>query len=86
MADINDLWQKSFFNNFGNGIYKAENDSSGKVIYIGYAEPGTAEGSPKWQIRKITYDSNSVPTDILFASGTNEFDKIWTSRALYVYS
>ena len=65
---------------------KSENDSTGRPIYLGYAEPGTATTAAKWQIRKLTYDSAGAVTDIQFASGTNDFIHVWDNRATYSYS
>ena len=65
---------------------KIEVDGSGKPIYIGYAEPGTAVTTALWQIKKISYNASGVATDIQFASGTSEFDKVWNDRAGYSYS
>ena len=69
-----------------NYTQKFENDSLGRAIYIGFAEPGSATSDPKWQIRKQTKDSIGAATDIQFANGENTFDKIWDDRASYSYS
>lgn len=62
-----------------------ENDSDGKAIFIGLAEPGTAKSADSWQIRKITYSGFAV-TDIQFAGGTNNFDQVWNDRSSLSYS
>lgn len=56
------------------------------VIYQGWAEPGTSQGSPAWRVCKYTYDSNGFATDIQWASGTRQFVQIWTSRGSGTYS
>lgn len=56
------------------------------VIYIGESQPGTATSSPNWRIKKLTYNSNNMVTDIKWAGGTNEFTKIWDNRTSYTYS
>lgn len=86
MEDIRDIQQLNFLSYYGNGTVTAENNANGQAAYIGYAEPGTAKSSPKWQIRKITYDANGAMTDVQFANGTNKFDKVWNDRATYSYS
>lgn len=60
--------------------------SGNYAVYIGYAAPGTAKSAAAWQIRKITYDSNNNITDIQFASGVNDYTKVWDDRATYSYS
>jgi hypothetical protein len=64
---------------------KYENDAAGLPIYIGLATPGTGAAASTWQIRKFTY-ATSVLTDVEFASGSAEFDKVWNDRATYSYS
>lgn len=79
----------------GNGILQTtteeytsavEYDGSGNPIYTGFAAPGTAKSASLWKIRKITYDVNGNPTDIQWADGDTQFDKVWNSRATYTYS
>lgn len=60
--------------------------SGANAIYIGKAAIGTAVGSSGWQIRKLNYDGANNVTEILWASGTNLYDKTWTARAGYAYS
>lgn len=54
--------------------------------YIGFALPGTPQGSPKWMIKKLTYDGSNRVTDIQFANGILAFDQVWTNRASLTYS
>ncbi len=54
-------------------------------IYIGRSRPGALKSATDWQIRKLTYDSNNNVTDIKFADGTNDYNKIWDNRASYTY-
>lgn len=67
-------------------IKKFSKDSQGRMEYIGYALPKSAEGDPKWFIKKLTYDSGGFQTDELFAQGSADFDKLWTLRTFYTYS
>lgn len=60
--------------------------SGGIVIYQGYAEPGTGSGSTGWAIKKLTYDGSDAITGIVWASGNNQFDKVWNSRGSYTYT
>ena len=64
-----------------------ENDSMGRAIYIGFAQPGSDKGDAVWQIRKLTYDAVGAVTDVQFADGTADFVKVWDDRSTggYVY-
>ena len=56
------------------------------LLYRGEAQPGTAESSPAWRIRKITIaalDNDIVET---WADGTDTFTKIWDNHLSYSYS
>ncbi|MDD4339198.1 MAG: hypothetical protein PHV00_05910 [Syntrophales bacterium] len=55
-------------------------------VYIGRARPGELTSASGWQIAKVTYDSNYNVTALQFASGTNDYDKVWDDRATYTYS
>ena len=66
-------------------LMKADYDGGSYVVYLGYAAPGTATSASAWQIRKYTYSGSNV-TSCDFASGTNEYDKVWDDRATYSYS
>lgn len=72
----------------GGGVYKfkVEYDGSNNPIYMGTALPGSATSDPKWQIRKLTFDGSNNPTDMQYANGSIEFDKIWDDRASLAYS
>lgn len=60
-------------------------DVDGNIVYIGSANPGSSKASPVWKIKKITY-SNGKPTDIAWASGSNQESFIWNNRASLIYS
>lgn len=70
----------------GLGTQIMENDSSGRVVYLGTTEPGSSEDSLRWQIKKLTYDASGFITNVQFAQGSNEFKYSWTLRATYSYS
>ena len=55
-------------------------------IYVGYAAAGAATSVAAWRIIKITYSAFDDPTAVLYADGTDAFDKVWDLRATYVYS
>jgi len=85
-ADFRDIWQMQFLSTSPNGTQTMENNSMGMPIYIGYADAGSLKGANRWQIRKVTYDSNNFITDIQFADGSAEFKFEWDERATYTYS
>ena len=64
---------------------KIEYDSSNNAIYVGLAFPGASTASAVWQIKKLTYDSSGNMTSLRYADSTDDFTKIWTSRATYNY-
>jgi len=63
-----------------------EYDASNNPIYVGEAKPNTAQASRGWRIKLITYDMSNNATDVQWASGTTDFDKVWNNRATYTYS
>ena len=65
---------------------RVELDASHNEIYVGYAQPGTATDEAKWQICKKTYDVDNYLTQVDWAEGTHDYDKVWDDRASYSYS
>ena len=59
--------------------------SAGKLIYEGFAEPGTAVSAAGWLIRRYTWDGANN-TKVEYANGETAFDKIWDNRATYSFS
>jgi len=55
-------------------------------LYIGRANPGVASSLAAWQIKKLTFDANNNVTAMEFASGINDYNKVWDDRAGYSYS
>lgn len=84
LGSINDLVNLSL----NEKKFRAVLDGNGNFLYIGYSAPGTLVSEAKWQIQKFTYDGTytSMPTQIDFANGNDNFDKIWSSYASYTYS
>ena len=60
-------------------------DANGNVEYLGLAEPGTADDTPGWMIRKIVYDAQQRPVAIKFADGSAEFGRVWSACTSYTY-
>lgn len=54
-------------------------------IYVGEAFPGSATSAPAWRIKKLTYDTNSNVTAVLYASG-GSYTAIWDNRVSLSYS
>lgn len=59
-------------------------DVEGAYTYVGEALPGTTTSEAKWRIKRIEEIGDDY--NILWASGTAEFDKIWDNRASFSYS
>lgn len=58
-------------------------------LYIGEAQPGTANSEAGWRIYR--YELEMIAGDLeavgfRFAGGTTKFDKVWDNRADYEYS
>ena len=72
------------------GVYARRLDLtvSGSIttIFKGWADYGTAEGSPAWRIQKIVLDESSGLTLTDGQAGTGAFDQIYTNRAALSYS
>lgn len=70
--------------------FRAINDKNGNPVYIGKAIIGTLESEPKWQLRKMTYDSNQGIIKVSWAINTegeasSDFEFIWTNVENYQY-
>ena len=61
-------------------------DVAGNPIYVGEAFPGTGKAATGWRIKRITYDANDNATDVQWADGTSQLDKVWDDRLNYTYS
>lgn len=55
------------------------------VQYVGLAQPNTDTADAIWAIMRLTYVSSDL-SEVLWASGTNQFVKVWDDRATYTYS
>lgn len=56
---------------------------SGSITYVGVAAPGTAQGTAKWQCKKIDETSGTV---ITWADGNANFDNVATDLTALTYS
>lgn len=63
---------------------RAENDGDGNAIYVGWAQPGSAEGNPVWLIARFTYTATFFVSK-QYANGSLNYDQIWTARAGLTY-
>lgn len=65
------------------GNYSLRLVTSGAYTYVGQADPGSAEGSAVWQIKRIDETSGLIT---LWADGDSLFDNIWSNYASLTYS
>lgn len=64
----------------------ALNNIYGDPVYVGRAKTVVADSDDKWQLRKITYDSNRGITKVEWAETDNsiaspDFEFIWTNNS-----
>lgn len=57
----------------------------GNLAYIGEANPGTLDSAASWRIKYLEIFSDD-DVAITWASGNDNFDKIWDNRTGYTYS
>jgi len=62
---------------------RVDTTSTVNVIYIGEADPGVSDDQPFWRIQKIYL---GPPIQMLWAGGTDQYDKRWDQRLSLVYS
>ena len=60
-------------------------DNDGLLQYVGLGTPGVTTSQALWQIKRLTYTDGAL-TVVEYASSTDKFDKIWTSRTSYSYA
>ena len=76
-----------FINSVQTGVevqYNKLIDVSGDYTYIGEAVPGTSQSASTWRIKRV--EQIGPDYNILWASGSAEFDKVWNDRTTYIYS
>lgn len=74
---------------FGGAAVAEDNiliDTVGDLKYIGFSTPGTATSAALWKIKLVDQSDTGGDVPILFASGTNTYDKVWDNRATYTYT
>ena len=65
---------------------KVDINSTGDVIYTGWAEPGTATSSASWRIKKTVITAPDDDVEELFANNSSDFVHIWDDRTSLSYS
>jgi YD repeat-containing protein len=61
-------------------------DANGNITYIGESNTGTSKSAPTWRIKQLSYDTSGNITEIRWANGDQQFNKIWENRTGYTYS
>jgi len=59
-------------------------ETNPKIIYKGFAVPGSLTSAAVWAIQKIT--NNKGIYTYQWAAGNQNFDKVWDNRAALIYS
>ena len=75
----------------GDQSFRGDYDGGTNLVYKGYAQPGSAETDPVWQIATLLYDGNNNVTEILWPElpsgvASNYYAFIWADRTDYTYS
>jgi hypothetical protein len=68
---------------------RVDEESSGSVLYIGEADPGTLDSAAGWRIKRITFtvDGGGNEDSVTeWAGGDSNKDKIWNNRLGLSYS
>lgn len=64
--------------------YRMENDSSGKILYVGMAQnAATPTDEPLWYIIKLNYDGNGFLSYKQLPVNGAGFIYVWDDRATY---
>jgi len=66
-------------------IVNVEYDGDDNPIFVGYAEPGTADDEDHWLIQQLTWVAGNMTT-LRFAEGKADYAFTWDSRAGYSYA
>lgn len=75
--------QGTFYSTTAQYAVIADNKTTGGVIYIGYADPGTATSAASWRIKKV--DISNYPV-ITWADGDTNFNNVFDNRVSLTYS
>jgi len=63
---------------------RAENDGDGNAIYVGWAQPGSAEDQPVWLIAFFEYTAGAFVIK-RYANGVLDYNQVWDDRAALTY-
>lgn len=66
--------------------YALQLDEVGTYTYVGEADPGSATSAAVWRIKRLDESSTNPELIIKWASGNDNFDKIWDNRLSLTYS
>ncbi len=75
--------QGTFYSTTAQYAVIADNKTTGGVIYIGYADAGTATSAASWRIKKV--DISNYPV-ITWADGDTNFNNVFDDRVSLTYS
>jgi hypothetical protein len=75
--------QGTFYSTTAQYAVIADNKTTGGVIYIGYADAGTATSAASWRIKKV--DISNYPV-ITWADGDTNFNNVFDNRVSLTYS
>ena len=59
--------------------------STANVFYVGFAAPGSLSSAAVWKIF-VADSTNSAGVQVLHASGTADYNKVWDDRVGFTYS
>ena len=68
---------------------RIDEESGGDVLYIGEAQPGTADNAASWRIKRITFTvdgDGDTDSTTEWANGAALFDRVWDNRLTESYS
>lgn len=75
--------QGEFFSTTAQYAVIADDQTTGNVVYVGYADPGTATSAASWRIKKIVTSPYPVTT---WADGNTNFDNVYDNRTSLTYT
>jgi hypothetical protein len=80
-----DATNKQYVDNLINRKYmkKYVDEINKNLLYIGEANPGSADNAPVWAISRVVFDGDDV--EITWANATNSFTNVWDDRLTYTY-
>jgi len=90
-APLGSFQVKTIYDDLGNAIQEISTtsllssriDEGATYMYLGYAQPGTAESAAEWRISRFTLANVS---GMQWADGDTLFNNVWSDRVSLVYS